>query len=58
MGCILQGRDILCRAKTGSGKTAAYTLPLLQKILVAKEVSRASLIFLLPRSCAQDALHD
>ncbi|KAF2155768.1 putative ATP dependent RNA helicase [Myriangium duriaei CBS 260.36] len=32
----LSGRDILARAKTGSGKTAAYTLPLLHKILRSK----------------------
>ena len=35
----LQGRDILARAKTGTGKTAAYLLPILQLILKRKEVS-------------------
>ena len=29
----LEGKDILARAKTGSGKTAAYLLPVLQSIL-------------------------
>ncbi|KAF8242432.1 DEAD-domain-containing protein, partial [Wilcoxina mikolae CBS 423.85] len=35
----LEGKDILARAKTGSGKTAAYLLPVLQGILKAKETS-------------------
>ena len=32
----LENRDILARARTGSGKTAAYCIPLVQKILNAK----------------------
>ncbi|OQE22987.1 hypothetical protein PENSTE_c009G05562 [Penicillium steckii] len=32
----LEGKDILARAKTGSGKTAAYVLPVLQSILQQK----------------------
>ncbi|KAJ5759160.1 ATP-dependent RNA helicase dbp9 [Penicillium odoratum] len=32
----LEGKDILARAKTGSGKTAAYVLPVLQAILQQK----------------------
>lgn len=34
----LQGQDVLCKAKTGSGKTAAYVLPLLSSILKRKSV--------------------
>lgn len=36
----LEGRDILARAKTGSGKTAAYLLPILQGLLM-DETQRA-----------------
>lgn len=37
----LQGKDILARAKTGSGKTAAYAIPVIQKILLAKKAPGA-----------------
>lgn len=35
----LNGQDLLAKAKTGSGKTAAYLLPALQAILKRKQVS-------------------
>ena len=32
---ILRGQDVHARAQTGSGKTAAYALPMLQRLLAA-----------------------
>eukprot|EP01035_Chromulina_nebulosa_P067598 gene67598-92595_t len=32
----LQGKDLMVRARTGSGKTVAFSLPVLQKILSIK----------------------
>ena len=34
----LDGKHVLAKAKTGSGKTAAYMLPVLQSILKRKQV--------------------
>lgn len=35
----LEGKDILARARTGSGKTGAFAIPVIQKILQNKKVS-------------------
>lgn len=44
----LNGQDVLAKAKTGSGKTAAYLLPLLHAILKRKQVCFVSSSFLCP----------
>ncbi len=36
---ILEGRDVLAGAQTGTGKTAGFTLPLLQRLNESKRVS-------------------
>ncbi|KAJ8664542.1 hypothetical protein QAD02_006204 [Eretmocerus hayati] len=37
---ILDGKDVLIRARTGSGKTGAFAVPLVQKILSVKETQQ------------------
>ena len=39
---ILDGRDVLARARTGSGKTVAYLAPLIQRVLLHKAVALES----------------
>eukprot|EP00091_Calanus_sinicus_P008196 TRINITY_DN1990_c0_g1_i1.p1 TRINITY_DN1990_c0_g1~~TRINITY_DN1990_c0_g1_i1.p1 ORF type:complete len:119 (-),score=28.29 TRINITY_DN1990_c0_g1_i1:239-595(-) len=36
----LSGRDILARAKNGTGKTGAYCIPILEQIDVTKDIFR------------------
>uniref|UniRef100_A0A8C8DY79 RNA helicase n=1 Tax=Oryzias sinensis TaxID=183150 RepID=A0A8C8DY79_9TELE len=36
----LEGKDLLARARTGSGKTAAYAVPIIQHILTSKQSVR------------------
>lgn len=33
---LIEGKDVLVRARTGSGKTAAFAIPVIQKVLNAK----------------------
>ncbi|KAI4495366.1 hypothetical protein M0802_008756 [Mischocyttarus mexicanus] len=37
---LLEGKDVLMRARTGSGKTAAFSIPLIQKILSNKQTQK------------------
>jgi len=36
----IEGKDIIVRAKTGSGKTGAYLIPVIQKILKRKKITK------------------
>ncbi|XP_066507237.1 probable ATP-dependent RNA helicase DDX56 [Hoplias malabaricus] len=36
----LEGKDLLARARTGSGKTAAYAVPVIQRLLTSKQIVR------------------
>merc|ERR1719310_1925676 len=35
----LEGKDLLCRARTGSGKTLCYSIPLVQRLLAESEAA-------------------
>lgn len=36
---MLEGKDVLVRARTGSGKTAAFAVPVIQKVLNMKHTA-------------------
>lgn len=41
----LDGRDILCKASTGSGKTIAYCLPVVERVLAARRMVSLLIIY-------------
>jgi len=45
---LLEGRDLLGRAATGTGKTAAFTLPLLQRLTHLEQQEDPSVLILVP----------
>ncbi len=52
---LLQGKDIIAQSKTGSGKTAAFAIPLLQKINVKNNVIQALVLSPTRELCTQVA---
>ncbi|HXW36654.1 MAG TPA: DEAD/DEAH box helicase [Nitrososphaerales archaeon] len=57
IGPLLAGRDVIGQAKTGSGKTAAFGLPLLQFVNTADH-SVQSLVLVPTRELAQQITHE
>ncbi|MEI6816740.1 MAG: DEAD/DEAH box helicase [Bacteroidota bacterium] len=53
---VLGGQDIQCIAQTGTGKTAAYLLPILMKIKYAQEMIPRALIIVPTRELAVQVL--
>ena len=39
---IMEGRDLMARGRTGSGKTGAFVIPIIQKILDYKRLGKGS----------------
>ncbi len=54
---ILKGRDVLGLAQTGTGKTAAFALPMLQRFLGRKSTTARGLIMAPTRELAEQ-IHD
>ncbi len=51
---ILEGRDIIGSAQTGTGKTAAFLLPVIQKIISEERTSKTRAVIVVPtRELAQ-----
>ena len=41
---LLEGRDVIAQAQTGTGKTAAFALPILQNLVVRKTATQALIL--------------
>jgi ATP-dependent RNA helicase DbpA len=52
---LLQGKDLVGQAKTGSGKTAAFALPILQKVQLPRRQLQALVLCPTRELCAQVA---
>ena len=53
----LEGRDLVGSAQTGTGKTAAFMLPILQRLDVNKAASFRALVLVPTRELAEQVLH-
>jgi ATP-dependent RNA helicase RhlE len=54
---VLSGRDVVCSAQTGTGKTAVFVLPILQKLLTGPR-SRTRALILTPTRELAEQIHE
>ncbi|XP_047120315.1 probable ATP-dependent RNA helicase DDX56 isoform X4 [Schistocerca piceifrons] len=54
---LLEGKDVLIRARTGSGKTGAFAIPAIQKILNSKLVAREQAVKCLILAPSKELCH-
>jgi ATP-dependent RNA helicase RhlE len=55
---ILEGKDVIGSAQTGTGKTAAFLLPIIQNIMASRESSKTRALVIVPtRELAQQIDH-
>ncbi|MDD3429401.1 MAG: DEAD/DEAH box helicase, partial [Oscillospiraceae bacterium] len=45
--CVMEGRDVIGRSSTGTGKTAAFGIPMLQ-LCAQKQLPKSSVLILSP----------
>ncbi|HUN23193.1 MAG TPA: DEAD/DEAH box helicase [Anaerolineales bacterium] len=55
---VLDGEDLIATAQTGTGKTAAFALPILQKLLFGKRNAARALIIAPTRELAEQILQN
>ena len=48
---IIEGKDVMARGRTGSGKTGAFCIPLIQRLLELKNSSTATGVSQAVRGC-------
>lgn len=55
---VLAGMDVVCMARTGSGKTCVFLLPLMQKVKKHDPTSGVRAVVLSPTRCLNNGQHD
>lgn len=55
---VLAGMDVVCMARTGSGKTCVFLLPLMQKVKKHDPTSGVRAVVLSPTRCLQHDQND
>jgi ATP-dependent helicase YprA (DUF1998 family) len=50
---LTEGRDLIGRARTGTGKTLAFSLPIIEKLIRVRAAARARRAACRMRACSQ-----
>ncbi|MCD4814403.1 DEAD/DEAH box helicase [bacterium] len=55
---LMEGRDVIATAQTGTGKTAAFVLPILQKLLQSESKKQARALVITPTRELAEQIHE